>query len=285
MLQSAPLSMGLLKRKSKGENPANRSKSHPVAGSKKTVQGSCRSTFGFGNDEANTKNYEKIREDKITSLWDTIYSEVQTNISSVDKLYHIYNKAYMAISHQKETLDDQSCDSKEVYVERLVKEMEKSYLKPEAIYIHIAGMMTSYTLSKLHPPISPETEGSLIRQSIRGMAACYLGRGDICSKDLQENATEILTMMVCSLLSEKPSTVHVLHILGYFNICIQSICETMQSMAMQICIPLLRYASYLRDVDMQEVRSKIPPSLYTAWTSLRGQCQEGVAADRASEDM
>ncbi|XP_053145949.1 uncharacterized protein LOC128342564 isoform X2 [Hemicordylus capensis] len=242
MLQSAPLSMGLLKRKSKGENPANRSKSHPVAGSKKTVQGSCRSTFGFGNDEANTKNYEKIREDKITSLWDTIYSEVQ-------------------------------------------KEMEKSYLKPEAIYIHIAGMMTSYTLSKLHPPISPETEGSLIRQSIRGMAACYLGRGDICSKDLQENATEILTMMVCSLLSEKPSTVHVLHILGYFNICIQSICETMQSMAMQICIPLLRYASYLRDVDMQEVRSKIPPSLYTAWTSLRGQCQEGVAADRASEDM
>ncbi|XP_053154913.1 uncharacterized protein LOC128346060 isoform X3 [Hemicordylus capensis] len=148
------------------------------------------------------------------------------------------------------------------------KEMEKSHLKPEAIYIHIAGMMTSYTLSKLDPPLSLKTEESLIRQSIRGMAAYCLGRGDLYNKDLQKNAAEAFTLMLCSLLREKPSTACLLRILGYFNACIDSTDETMRAMAIQSCIPLLYYAGYLRNINMKQVKAKIPPLLHLVWTSL-----------------
>ncbi|XP_053154912.1 uncharacterized protein LOC128346060 isoform X2 [Hemicordylus capensis] len=269
MLRAVLHYTGLLKRKANGKTPPKRSKACPVAEAKETAQGSWRSILVTGGDEASrNENYEKIWEGKIVGLWDTIFCEVQANIFSVDTLYHIYKKATMAINTGKATLDDLSYESKEIYVQTIVKEMEKSHLKPEAIYIHIAGMMTSYTLSKLDPPLSLKTEESLIRQSIRGMAAYCLGRGDLYNKDLQKNAAEAFTLMLCSLLREKPSTACLLRILGYFNACIDSTDETMRAMAIQSCIPLLYYAGYLRNINMKQVKAKIPPLLHLVWTSL-----------------
>ncbi|XP_061488450.1 maestro heat-like repeat-containing protein family member 7 [Rhineura floridana] len=139
--------------------------------------------------------------------------------------------------------------TKDELTEVLVMVMETLPVHSVPSFVLSCSMLTVYNLSKMKPPLDPQLESGVLRLALHGIFNMETDSGNPHSQALYRSSTDTMEIMLKGLLSEDPTTSHLLFILEHINFWIHSSDTQERSRAINCSTSLLRHALRLSDFD------------------------------------
>ncbi|KAJ7335373.1 hypothetical protein JRQ81_013314 [Phrynocephalus forsythii] len=152
-----------------------------------------------------------------------------------------------ALQSGKDTLELPYTKAELAEVLVMVMETLPSYSVPSGTLSY--SMVTVYNLSKIKPPLDSELESCILRLALHGIFSMDVDQEDSHSQALYKSSSDTMETMLKGLLSEVPTTSHLLFILRHLNFWIHSPDVQERTRAVRCSTVLLQYAVQLPDFE------------------------------------
>ncbi|XP_026569233.1 uncharacterized protein LOC113444615 [Pseudonaja textilis] len=139
--------------------------------------------------------------------------------------------------------------TKNQLTEALVMVMETLPSHSVPSFILSCSMLAVYNLSKMKPPLASELETGILRLALHGIFSMETQTTDPHSVALYRSSFDTMDIMLKGLLSETPTTSHLLFILEHVNFWIRSQDPQERFRAINCSISLLRHVNQQSDFE------------------------------------
>ncbi|KAH0628392.1 hypothetical protein JD844_009484 [Phrynosoma platyrhinos] len=187
----------------------------------------------------------------IMSVMECAHNEEKTfadnNEENIGFLRAISTTCIATLKSGQDTLDLPYTKAELAEVILMIMETLPSYSVPS--FTLSCSMLAVYHLSKIKPPLDRELESCILRLTFHGVFSMQTDQGDSHSQALYKSSSDTMETMLKGLLSEVPTTSHLLFILEHISFWIHSHDIQERSRAIKCSTLLLRHAVRLPDFE------------------------------------
>ncbi|XP_033029682.1 uncharacterized protein LOC117061104 [Lacerta agilis] len=174
-------------------------------------------------------------------------SSTDNNEENITFLRAVSSSCMAAQKSGKDTLDLPY--TKNELVEALLVVMETLPVHSVPSFLLSCSMLTVYNLSKMKPPFDPEQLSGILRLALHGIFNMETDLENPHSQALYQSSADTMEIMLKGLLSEVPTTSHLLFMLEHINFWIHSNDPQERSRSVLCSTTVLQYALLLPDFD------------------------------------
>ncbi|XP_077777752.1 maestro heat-like repeat-containing protein family member 7 [Podarcis muralis] len=189
--------------------------------------------------------------DIIVNMMETPNCEEQSildnNEEKISFLHAISASCMTAHKSGKDTLDLPY--TKNELVEALLMVMETLPVHSVPSFLLSCSMLTVYNLSKMKPPFDPEQLSGILRLALHGIFNMDTDLGNPHSQALYQSSADTMEIMLKGVLSEVPTTSHLMFILKHINFWIHSNDPQERYRSVLCSTTVLRHALLLPDFN------------------------------------
>ncbi|XP_042309926.1 maestro heat-like repeat-containing protein family member 7 isoform X3 [Sceloporus undulatus] len=211
-----------------------------------TLESTIRSFHSMQSDGASLLDVEII-----ISVMECAHNEEKTftdnNEENISFLRAISTTCLAALKSGQDKLDLPYTKAELAEVLLMIMETLPSYSVPS--FTLSCSMLAVYNLSKIKPPFEREQETCILRLAFHGVFSMQTDQGDSHSQALYKSSSDTMETMLKGLLSEVPTTSHLLFILEHISFWIHSHDIQERSRAIKCSTLFLRHAIRLPDFE------------------------------------
>nr|XP_008101697.1 PREDICTED: maestro heat-like repeat-containing protein family member 7 [Anolis carolinensis] len=187
----------------------------------------------------------------IMGIMEYAHSEEKTftesNEENINFLRAVSATCLAALKNGQDTLDLPYTKAQLVEVVLMVMETLPCHSVPS--FTLSCAMLAVYNLSKIKPPLDRELESCILRLALHGIFSMETEPENSHSQALYKSSSDTMETMLRGLLSEVPTTSHLLFILEHINFWIHSHDVQERSRAIKCSTSLLRHAIRIPDFE------------------------------------